>query len=257
MTQAPGQEDVQALHRRRVPALRVGPHVRGRGRRTSRAPRARTPATPSAPRARRFPAWAGMTAYNRGQVLYRLAEMMEARATDLAARVHRARRGRSGDRPHRLVRGLGRQARAGARLLEPGRRAVLQLHGSRADRRRRDPRAGGAAAPRARLAPRSRARRRQHGRRGRVRGAPARGGRARRGARHLRLPGGVVNILTGFADELAPVARRPHGRERDRPHRRRRPRPPSSSAPRPRTSSASSARRPTRRARGRSRPSSS
>jgi acyl-CoA reductase-like NAD-dependent aldehyde dehydrogenase len=32
-----------------------------------------------------FPAWSGMTAYNRGQVLYRLAEMMEARASDLAA----------------------------------------------------------------------------------------------------------------------------------------------------------------------------
>ena len=30
-----------------------------------------------------FPAWAGMTAYNRGQILYRLAEMMEARSTDL------------------------------------------------------------------------------------------------------------------------------------------------------------------------------
>ena len=30
-----------------------------------------------------FPGWAGATAYNRGQVLYRLAEMMEARATDL------------------------------------------------------------------------------------------------------------------------------------------------------------------------------
>ena len=30
-----------------------------------------------------FPAWSGMTAYNRGQVLYRLAEMMEARAADL------------------------------------------------------------------------------------------------------------------------------------------------------------------------------
>jgi acyl-CoA reductase-like NAD-dependent aldehyde dehydrogenase len=29
--------------------------------------------------------WAGMTAYNRGQVLYRVAEMMEARTTDLAA----------------------------------------------------------------------------------------------------------------------------------------------------------------------------
>ena len=30
-----------------------------------------------------FPAWSGLTAYNRGQVLYRLAEMMEARVTDL------------------------------------------------------------------------------------------------------------------------------------------------------------------------------
>ena len=30
-----------------------------------------------------FPAWSGMTAYNRGQVLYRLAEMMETRATEL------------------------------------------------------------------------------------------------------------------------------------------------------------------------------
>jgi acyl-CoA reductase-like NAD-dependent aldehyde dehydrogenase len=31
-----------------------------------------------------FPGWAGATAYNRGQVLYRLAEMMEARGDDLA-----------------------------------------------------------------------------------------------------------------------------------------------------------------------------
>jgi acyl-CoA reductase-like NAD-dependent aldehyde dehydrogenase len=31
-----------------------------------------------------FPGWAGATAYNRGQVLYRLAETMEARADDLA-----------------------------------------------------------------------------------------------------------------------------------------------------------------------------
>ena len=28
--------------------------------------------------------WAGMTAYNRGQVLYRVAEMMEARGAELA-----------------------------------------------------------------------------------------------------------------------------------------------------------------------------
>jgi acyl-CoA reductase-like NAD-dependent aldehyde dehydrogenase len=32
-----------------------------------------------------YPKWAGMTAYNRGQVLYRLAEMMEARRGDLAS----------------------------------------------------------------------------------------------------------------------------------------------------------------------------
>jgi acyl-CoA reductase-like NAD-dependent aldehyde dehydrogenase len=32
-----------------------------------------------------LPGWSGLTAYNRGQVLYRLAEMMEARAADLAA----------------------------------------------------------------------------------------------------------------------------------------------------------------------------
>jgi len=31
-----------------------------------------------------FAGWSGLTAYNRGQVLYRLAEMMEARADDLA-----------------------------------------------------------------------------------------------------------------------------------------------------------------------------
>jgi acyl-CoA reductase-like NAD-dependent aldehyde dehydrogenase len=31
-----------------------------------------------------FPKWAGMTAYNRGQVLYRLAEMVEARAEEFA-----------------------------------------------------------------------------------------------------------------------------------------------------------------------------
>ncbi len=32
-----------------------------------------------------FPGWAGATAYNRGQVLYRIAEMMEARRADLGA----------------------------------------------------------------------------------------------------------------------------------------------------------------------------
>ena len=36
--------------------------------------------------------WAGATAYNRGQVLYRLAEMMEARATELEGWMRRTRR---------------------------------------------------------------------------------------------------------------------------------------------------------------------
>jgi acyl-CoA reductase-like NAD-dependent aldehyde dehydrogenase len=36
------------------------------------------------------PGWAKATAYNRGQVLYRVAEMMEARADELAAEVERA-----------------------------------------------------------------------------------------------------------------------------------------------------------------------
>src|SRR5688500_19876862 len=31
-----------------------------------------------------FPKWSGMTAYNRGQVLYRVAEMMEARRAEFA-----------------------------------------------------------------------------------------------------------------------------------------------------------------------------
>src|SRR4029079_10908957 len=31
-----------------------------------------------------FPKWAALTAYNRGQVLYRLAEMVESRASELA-----------------------------------------------------------------------------------------------------------------------------------------------------------------------------
>ena len=79
-----------------------------------------------------------MTAYNRGQVLYRLAEMMEARARRPRARAAPGRdEVERGDRSRRLVRRLGRQARAGARLLEPGRRAVLQLHDAGADRRRR------------------------------------------------------------------------------------------------------------------------
>jgi acyl-CoA reductase-like NAD-dependent aldehyde dehydrogenase len=87
------------------------------------------------------PKWAGMTAYNRGQVLYRIAEMMEARVDEFAALADDRRGGRARNRPLGLVRGLRRQARTGARLGEPGRRSVFQLHRARADRRRRHRRA--------------------------------------------------------------------------------------------------------------------
>ena len=72
--------------------------------------------------------WAGMTAYNRGQVLYRLAEMMETRSAELAELC-------SGD--GEVARSIDRvvwyagwadKLAAGGRQLEPGRRAVLQLH---------------------------------------------------------------------------------------------------------------------------------
>ncbi len=41
--------------------------------------RARTPATPSSPPARASCGWSAATAYNRGQVLYRIAEVLEGR----------------------------------------------------------------------------------------------------------------------------------------------------------------------------------
>ena len=66
------------------PALGVRPFhpvhdVRGRSWRTPHWPRARTPPTRSRRRARRTPGWSGRTAYNRGQVVYRIAELMEDR----------------------------------------------------------------------------------------------------------------------------------------------------------------------------------
>ena len=70
------------------------------------------------------PKWAGSTAYLRGQVLYRVAEMMEGRAAQLVGRARSVlgadadaddTRGRGRDRPVGLVRGLGRQDRADRR----------------------------------------------------------------------------------------------------------------------------------------------
>ena len=43
-----------------------------------------------------FPGWAGATAYNRGQILYRIAEMMEGRRDQFADEVRAARGGAAG-----------------------------------------------------------------------------------------------------------------------------------------------------------------
>ena len=187
MSRLARSQDLQALHRRRSSRARSpGRTVRGRGaERRPRLAQGRARCRRRRP-ARRFPKWAGATPYNRGQVLYRLAEMMETRAADLGACVLGPARGRARDRSGRLVRGLGRQAAAGARRLEPGRRAVLQLHGAGADGRRRGPRARSAAARRARLADRPGDREREHGGRRHLGDAAARGARARRGDRDVR-----------------------------------------------------------------------
>ena len=92
--------------------------------RTSRRRRARTPATRSSAARGALKGWAGATAYNRGQVLYRIAELLEGPPGAVRGRDHPTRGGqrgrgirpgRRGDRPLGLVRGLDRQARAGHR----------------------------------------------------------------------------------------------------------------------------------------------
>ena len=163
-------QDVQAVHRRRVPALR-DPDARtwsapptARRSPTPVARRARTSATRSAPPHKAGPGWAAKTAMNRGQVLYRVAELMEGRRDQFIAevvgrrgapRAARRRRRRPGDRPLGLVRRLGRQDHPDPGPQQPGGRAVLQLHDPRADRRRRRRRARDlvAAGPGSRLAP--------------------------------------------------------------------------------------------------------
>ena len=85
------------------------------------AARARTSATPFGPRAGAQPDWAARTAYNRGQILYRIAELMEGRrdqfvaevvAAEGVARAARDPPRRRRDRPLGLVRGLGGQVPA-------------------------------------------------------------------------------------------------------------------------------------------------
>ena len=208
MARLPVRKTLQALHRRRVPALRVGPHLRGAKDRTSRAPRARTSATPSSAARAAQPRWAGATAVQpRADAL---PDRGDARGA--GRRVRRPlcdRQGdevERGDRPLGLVRGLGRQA--ARRCSAPSNPVagpyfnftIPEPTGVVGDRRPRR-----AAAARARLPDRAGARRRQRRRRGRLGGAAAaRRSSSPRRSRRATFPAGAVNLLTGRRAELAP-----------------------------------------------------
>jgi hypothetical protein len=128
-----------------------------------------------------FPKWAAMTAYNRGQVLYRIAEMIEARRSEFADLCSGPKEvERSIDRfvwyagwADKLAQVLGSSNPVAGPYFNF---TVPEPQGVG-----RDPGAGGAGARRARLADRSGARRRQRRRRGCLRDASAGGDRAGRG----------------------------------------------------------------------------
>ena len=178
--------------------------------------------------------WSGATAYNRGQVLYRVAEILEGRraqfvdeivAADRGLGRRRRRRGRRGDRPLGLVRGLVRQVRPGRRQRQPRRRARTST--SRCPSR---------PASSAIIAPQDTA---LLGLVSAVAPALVSGNsvvvvasqRYPLSAISLAevlatsdVPGGVVNVLTGIARRARAVAGLAPRRPRARPRRRRRPR---------------------------------
>ena len=102
-----------------------------------------------------FPGWSAATAYNRGQVLYRVAELLEGRRGQFVEEVV-AGEGLTARKAEAVVdaaidrwvwyAGWSDKVAAGARVGQPGRRAVLRLLRARADRRRRRARAAGVAA---------------------------------------------------------------------------------------------------------------
>ena len=152
------------------------------------------------------PGWAAATAYNRGQVLYRLAEMVEARISEFAElcsgrdEVERAIDrvvwyAGWADKLPQVLGGSNPVAGPYFNFTDPG-----------ADRRRRGPRAR--TSRRCSVSSRACCRRSSAA-------TPSSPSRPRRGplaAIELAeaiatsdLPGGVVNLLTGFRAELAPV----------------------------------------------------
>ena len=169
--------------------------------------------------------WAAKTAFNRGQILYRVAELMEGRRVQFESELKDAgaedpREGcERRDRPLGLVRGMGRQDPSDPGRVQSGGRPVLQLHDPGAHRRGRDRRAAGSVAARAGLARGSRDRQRQHRGRAGERAVAAAGGLARGGPRDLGRAGRRRQRPHRPHGRARAVARRPHGRERAGRHR--------------------------------------
>ena len=117
------------------------------------------------------PGWAGATAYNRGQVLYRVAEMLDGRRAQFAEEVA-ASEGVSQKQAAASVdaavdrwvwyAGWADKVAQVVGLVQSGRRAVLQLLRTRAHRSRRRGRAAELLAPRPCERARPRARDGQH-----------------------------------------------------------------------------------------------
>ena len=101
-----------------------------------------------------FRGWSGATAYNRGQVIYRIAEMLEGRRAAVRRPARRAApsdagRGRRRDRPTGALRRLDRQAGRRLRWGQSRCRAVLLVLHPGADRGGRGDRAAAGSAARA------------------------------------------------------------------------------------------------------------
>ena len=169
--------------------------------RASRKDARATPPSRAAPRA--FPAWSGMTAYNRGQVLYRLAEMMGLAPPTSRAPAAPARR----SKPRSIAPSGTRAGPTSSRRCSAGRtrwpartstsrfpsRRVSSRYSPR--RSRRSSVSSHACCPRWSVETRSSLLRPRHIR------WPVELAEA---LATSDFPAGAVNVLTGFQDELAP-----------------------------------------------------
>jgi hypothetical protein len=140
--------------------------------------------------------WAARTAYNRGDGVAPRGAVRGARSRRRGGRAGRARGG-DRDRSRRLLRGLLRQVPGARRVAQPGDGAALRLQSARADGGRRGGRARATGARGARLDGVAGRRRWQHE-------DPRTAVVWCECLATSDLPGGVVNVLTGQASEIAP-----------------------------------------------------